>query len=246
MCGQYKKWKKIMRKEIEKEVIDATSYQQMAFAWGLVYDVENDVIYGKRNGYHILVYTAEVGCAHPLWFKLSISVTSSQHTIIQVKNMLAETSETFIQDILCSGTKMTVLFDDMPDLESAQTRVGKVLDLLIAYLAENKFESCCEKCGATGDTGFLQMRLDYGHFCAACEKLTEEELEVAAKQTAAAARKKIYIKAGILMLFGILAGGIPLFFVLRISLSERLGYFALWSFLIVIMVAGMVKNGRLV
>lgn len=205
-----------MRKEIEKEVIDATSYQQMAFAWGLVYDVENDVIYGKRNGYHILVYTAEVGCAHSLWFKLSISVTSSQHTIIQVKNMLAETSETFIQDILCSGTKMTVLFDDMPDLESAQTRVGKVLDLLIAYLVENKFESCCEKCGATGDTGFLQMRLDYGHFCAACEK------------------------------FGILAGGIPLFFVLRISLSERLGYFALWSFLIVIMVAGMVKNGRLV
>lgn len=216
---------------------------QMAVTWGLAYDEEEDVIYGKRSGYPFLLYTPNVW--NSLLYDISVSAISSVCALETVKEQLMNSDTGIIKDIECNGTKMTVHIKEMPDIASAQLEIDSVLYKLETLLAANKFEACCEHCKNIGDTGFLQMMREYGHFCPQCKRIMDEKSDLEAESIFREKKKKIFIKAIILIMIGSALGIMVSVFAVNYSVPVRLGFSALWVCLTVLTVRGMLKDGRL-
>lgn len=216
---------------------------QMALAWGLVYDEEEDVIYGKRRGYPFLLYTPDVW--NSLLYDISVSAVSSECTLETVKEQLMNSSTGIIKDIECSGTKMTIHINDMSDIASAQLEIDSVLHKLETFLAENKFEACCEHCKKIGETRFLQMKREYGHFCLQCKKIMDEKRDLESETILKEKRKMLFIKAIILTVIGSALGIMASVLASNYSVLVRVGFGILWICLTALTVRGMVKDGRL-
>lgn len=216
---------------------------QMAMAWGLTYDEEEDVIYGKRGGYPFLVYTADF--RDSFLFDISVSAISGACALEAVREQLMNSNTGSIKDIECTGTKMTIHIKEMPDIASAQSEIDNVLYKLETFLAENEFEACCERCKKIGETDFLQMGREYGHFCPQCIKKIDEKLDLEAESILLKKEKNIIKKAIILILLGSALGIMGAVFMSNYSMLVRVGFSALWICLTMLTVRGMVKDGRL-
>lgn len=216
---------------------------QMAMAWGLTYDEEEDVTYGKRGGYPFLVYTADF--RDSLLFDISVSAISGACTLEAVREELMNSNTGAIKDIECTGTKMTIHIKEMPDIAGAQSEIDNVLYKLETILAENKFEACCEHCKKIGETCFLQMMREYGHFCPQCKKIMDEKMDSEAENIYSKKEKKIFLKSIILILIGSALGITGAVLATNYSTLVRLGFGVLWVCLTVLTVRGMVKDGRL-
>lgn len=234
---------KIKKENLRYRVESVSVYRQLASAWGLAYDEDNDVIYGKRGGYPFLVYTADFEWS--LLFHISVSVTGGECTLEAVKMQMMEGSPDIIKDISCHGTRITMQLHDMPDIESAQTGVDAVLHMLETYLTENRFKACCEHCKNIVETRFLQMFDVYGHFCPECKNLMEEQLDAEVDKRIAAKKKERFIKGSILMLLGIAIGAaFNASAGAELATLERIGFWGIWLCVLTSSVHSFVKNLR--
>lgn len=149
--------------------ISDEQYENLAFCWGLHYDLENKVIYGERKGYPFLLYISQASA--PLMFTIITSATSGLCPQIgKSEKKLLKDRDSLIRLVTQRDNKITVLCANILDFNGAKKAVDSILSTLVSFLKEKEFVPCCENCKRPEHTQILLTGYEYRHLCPQCEK----------------------------------------------------------------------------
>ena len=150
--------------------ISDEQYQNMAFGWGMHYDLENKVIYGRRKGYPFLLYISNTSA--PLMFTIITSAKSE--TCPQIgkaeKKMLRDRAP-MLQLVGQRDSKITALCANILDFNDAKRVVDGILSVLVSFMKEKGFVPCCENCKCSEPAQILQTGVEYRHLCDRCGEI---------------------------------------------------------------------------
>lgn len=150
----------------------------LAIANGLQYDVANGMIYGKKDGYDLLIYGA-LGGPSRYYVLDSININTSAErsaggplsegelaelmTIMMNMNVPANVSH--------DGYIIKVSFNRPKAPQDALKDILKeILSTLISFLNTKGFRPCCSMCGQRTETAGFMEDLTYMHLCPDCER----------------------------------------------------------------------------
>ncbi|MCM1101385.1 MAG: hypothetical protein NC079_05900 [Clostridium sp.] len=212
------------------------NYAAVAPAVGLRYDTVNNVMYGQKDGYDIVVYAEDK--AHPYMLTIHIAARNMQGANL-TKEQLHEMAQSAKPLGVCAQdgnniiVKLPAAMGKNIKQEKLQASVAEGLNAVIVFLRSNGFVPCCSICGK-GDVEVSAHLAGGGfhHLCADCE--TSMRGRIASMKQ----EKKENVIGGIVgALLGSLVG------VLSIVLLSQLGYVAALSG--VVMALGVLKGYEL-
>ena len=210
----------------------ADNYAALAGALGLSYDSANNVIYGKRGEYDILVYAPDARYPNTLAIhtaaKRSLALTNEES-----KEFIKSLSQ--IVGLKQDGNQFTANQKNIANWSKLQEAMVQSVSSLLAFLQAKNFQPCCSVCGQSVEVAPYQVSSGYMHLCPDCEVNLRGNMATVATQKQ---NKKENVVAGVVgALLGSLLG------VLSIIILSRLGYVAAISG--VIMAVGVLKGYEL-
>lgn len=213
-------------------------YAQLAASLGMRYDGVNEVIYGQRDGFDMILYAAD--SRYP--YTLSI------HTAAKTPSGVALTKEEFkelnknVKNLSMGkqeGNNITIPLAGPVNQKKLRDNLASVategMNSLISFLRSKGCSPCCSLCGQPEEVSAYKSGGSYYHLCPNCEANMRGNLAVEEQKKA---QKKENIVGGIVgTLLGSLVG------VLCIVLLGQMGYVAAVSG--AIMAVGTLKGYEL-
>ncbi len=211
-------------------------YSALASALGLRYDKGNNVLYGQKDGYDLIIYAGDTDM--PYLLSVHTAAKNAYGTSLS-KEQLKDVPKRVTQLGSCTqnGNDFVVTINTgigrRVKQEKLNSNMAGGIAGFTAYLRENGFNPCCSICGREEMVSGHQAEGAYCHLCAGCETSMRERLSTARQN-----QKRENVIAGIVgALLGSLLG------VLCIVLLSQLGYVAALSG--VIMAVGVLKGYEL-
>lgn len=212
--------------------IQEATYPALAAALGMQFDVRNDVIYGKRGEYDILVYAENKSAPYALTVH-----TAAKRSMALTKEEKKEYTRDLkqITSIRQEGNQIKVQQKAISKQEKLQASLIQSVESLLSFLRAKNFQPCCSVCGQNVEVEPYQVASGYMHLCPNCEAGMRGNMMTMTQQEQ---NKKENVVAGTVgALLGSLLG------VLCIILLSRMGYVAAISG--VIMAVGVLKGYEL-
>lgn len=196
------------------------NYAALAAAVGLRYDEANNVLYGQKDGYDIIIYAENA--SYPNMLTIHTSAKSTDGAILN-----KDTIKTFVKEnkpitrLVQKNNNIIIYLKNQTNLEKLEQAVADSLSAMSAFLRNNAFVPCCGYCGQTGQVSAYIVGSSCWHLCADCEAQMRSNISMAAQQHA---QKKENLVGGIVgALLGSLIGAAC------ILLLSQLGYIAALS-----------------
>lgn len=214
----------------------ADNYEALAAASGLHYDRMNNLLYGQKGGYDLLVYAADVG-RYPYVLTVHTSArgtvvpTLSKEDLNEFKNSLKPVAK--IEQI---GNNISVMMKGSGNQEKLKQWLTETINALMAFLQAKAYTPCCSNCGQSAEeVAGYRAGSAYMHLCPNCESNMRGTIMTAVQNQQT---KKENVVGGIVgALLGSLLG------VLCIVILSQLGYVAAISG--VVMAVGVLKGYEL-
>ncbi len=213
-------------------------YSQLAASAGMRYDQVNNVIYGQKDGFDMVVYAEDSQAPYALTIHTAAKTpTGAAFT----KDEFKELSKTV--DALGvgkqEGNHITVSvvgsINQKKLRDSLGSKLPEAMNGLVSFLRNRGCQPCCSICGQPEDVSAYVSAGSYFHLCSGCEANMRGNLAVEEQKKA---QKKENVAGGIVgALLGSLVG------VLCIVLFSQLGYVAALSG--AIMAVGVLKGYEL-
>ena len=196
------------------------NYTELAYALGLKYDNINNVIYGKRNEFDLVIYASD--SRYPYLFTIYTSAKSSNSMALS-KGEIKEFTKSIKQVISLNqdGNHFTVVQRSIANQEKLKTWLGETLDGLTSFLRSKSYTPCCQTCGKPVETNSFLYGTSYINLCADCE--TSMRQGAVASQQEKGQKQENVIGGIVGALLGSLVG------VVCIVLLSELGYVAALS-----------------
>ncbi|MDE6639885.1 MAG: hypothetical protein K2K63_05115 [Acetatifactor sp.] len=213
-------------------------YSQLAASIGMRYDSENDVIYGQKEGFDLILYAAD--SRYPYTMTLHTAAKTPTGAAIHkdefkvlaknVKNLGVGSQE---------GNNITIPLTGSVNQKKLRDSLASVategINGLISFLREKGCSPCCSLCGQPEEIAAYKSGGSYYHLCQKCETNMRGNMAMEAQKQA---QKKENIAGGIVgAIIGSLLG------VVCIVLLSQLGYVAALSG--VVMAIGVLKGYEL-
>lgn len=155
------------------------NYSALASALGFRYDMVNNVLYGQKDGYNIIIYAAD--SASPYLLTVHTAAKNAYGA-----NLTREQTKALSKSVkplgLCTqdGNNITVTISagvgKRVKLEKMQESVAEGLTGFINFLREKGFNPCCSICGKEEEVSGYRAGGSYHHLCAECEKSMREKI----------------------------------------------------------------------
>lgn len=207
------------------------NYMELAAAVGFRYDSTNDVIYGQKDGYDMVVYAADM--RYPNMLTIHTAAKNPADSPLDKKD-----SKEFIKankavsNCMCKGREIYVILRNQGKLEKLKTALTEALTAVTAFLRSKNYTPCCMICGQEKELKAYRIGGSYYHLCQDCELKMRENMTA---QVHAEEEKKENLAGGIVgALLGSLIG------VVCIILLSQLGYVAALSG--AVMAVGVLKG----
>lgn len=212
--------------------IQGETYPALAAALGLRFDIRNDVIYGKKGEYDILIYAENKSAPYALTIH-----TAAKRTMVLTKEEKKEFTRELkhITSIRQDGNQIIVQQKAISKQEKLQASLTQSLDSLLSFLLSKGFHPCCSVCGQSVEVEPYQVANGYMHLCPNCETSIRGNMMTITQQGQS---KKDNVVAGTV---GALLGSV--LGVICIILLSQMGYVAAISG--VIMAVGVLKGYEL-
>lgn len=206
-------------------------YAMLAAAVGLSYDAANDVLYGQRDGYEVMVYAPN--SQYPYMLCIYISARNEYGGALSAADMKAfAKSVKPIARCEQKNNSIIVYMKNQSNSEKLKECLGEALSAFSTFLRQKGFTPCCGSCGRSGEVSNYRMVNSYFQLCEECEAGIRNNLTLITQQEQ---QKRENIIAGIVgALLGSLGG------VLCIVVLGQLGYVA--SISGVVMAIGVLKG----
>lgn len=192
-------------------------YAMLAAAVGLSYDAANDVLYGQRDGYNVMVYAPN--SQYPYMLCIYASARNEYGGGLNTADM-----KTFAKSVKpiarCEqkNNSIIVYMKNQSNCEKLKGCLGEALSGFTAFLRQRGFTPCCSSCGKGGEVSNYRMMNAYFQLCEECEAGIRNNLAVVAQQEQ---RKQENVIGGVVgAILGSLLG------VLCIVVLGQLGYVA--------------------
>lgn len=210
------------------------NYADLASALGLSYDSANNVIYGQREGFDVVLYAEDSRYPYVLTF----------HTAVRTSTGVALSKDDFKELSKRAkalgvgkqeGSNVIVSMSGQANQEKLRNSVTEGMNELFAFFREKGCSPSCSLCSQAEDVTAYRAGSSIYHLCPNCETNMRGNLAAAAQQKE---QKKENIVGGIVgALLGSLLG------VVVIIILSRMGYVAALSG--VIMAVGVLKGYEL-
>lgn len=212
------------------------NYAALAAAVGFRYDSANDVLYGQKDGFDMIIYAEDK--SRPYWLSVHTAAKSVNGGII-TKDEIKELTKSVksIGNVSQNGNSIvtTVYMLGPVKQEKLRTALAEGLQGLVTFLRGKGYVPCCSVCGQNEEVSGYRAGGSYLHLCSECETKMRAQMATATQQKK---QKKENIVGGIVgALIGSLLG------VVCIILLSQLGYVAALSG--AIMAVGVLKGYEL-
>lgn len=213
-------------------------YSQLAVSAGMRYDSGNNVIYGQKDGYDMVVYPADSQAPYALTIHTAAKTpTGAAFTKDEFKELSKSVDALGVGKQ--EGNHITVpvvgSINQKKLRDSLGSRLPEAMSGLVSFLQNRGCRPCCSICGQSEEVSPYVSAGSYYHLCPGCEANMRGNLAVAEQKKA---QKKENVVGGIVgALLGSLVG------VLCIVLLSQLGYVAALSG--AIMAVGVLKGYEL-
>lgn len=211
------------------------NYSDLAASLGLRYDGTNNVLYGQRDGFDLMVYPAD--SRYPYTLSVHTAAKSSYGTILVSKD-----TKELIKSVKSMGSckqegnNITASFVNQPKIEKLKANLAEGINALLSFLKSKGFAPCCSLCGkAVEEISGFKAGSSYSHLCPDCERTMLSNLATASQMNQ---KKKENVVGGVVgALLGSLLG------VVCIILLSQMGYVAALSG--IAMAVGVLKGYEL-
>lgn len=213
-------------------------YSQLAASVGMRYDSENNVIYGQKEGFDLVVYAADRQTPYALTIHTAAKTPSGTAFVSEdFKNLSKSVSTLSVGGQL--GNNITVplmnIINQRKLRDALPERLKEAMNGLIAFLKERGCTPCCSVCGRAEEAAAYVSGASYLHLCPDCEIKMRGSADLAEQEKS---KKKENLVGGIVgAVLGSLVG------VLSIVLLSQLGYVAALSG--AVMAVGVLKGYEL-
>ena len=210
------------------------NYSALAAAVGLRYDSTNDVLYGQKDGFDLVIYAADSN--YPYLLTIHTAAKSPNGTALTKEETKAlAKSVKSLGFCKQDGNNITVTVANTPKLEKLKAAVTEGLSAFISFLRGKGYTPCCTICGQSAEVSGCLSGSSYYHLCQECETKLRGDMALLEQKNQ---QKKENIVGGIVgALIGSLVG------VLCIVLLSQLGYVAALSG--AVMAVGVLKGYEL-
>ena len=196
-------------------------YSDLAVSLGLRYDGANNVLYGQRDGFDLMVYPAD--SRYPYTLSVHTAARSSYGTIL-VSQDTKELTKSVKAMSSCKqeGNNIIATFFNQAKLEKMKANLSEGINALLAFLKKKGYGPCCSLCGkAVEEIAAFKSGSSYSHLCPDCERTMLGNLATATQMNQ---KKKENVIGGVVgALLGSLLG------VVCIILLSQMGYVAALS-----------------
>lgn len=148
------------------------NYFSLASALGFRYDAVNNVLYGQRDGFDLIVYAADA--AHPYLLSAHTAarnVYGATLTKEQTKELVKSVKP--ISGCLQNGSSIVVTINasmgSRITLEKLTACVAEGVGVFTAFLRQKGFIPCCSMCGMEKYVTPHEVEGAYYHLCPECE-----------------------------------------------------------------------------
>lgn len=210
------------------------NYATLAAALGLRYDYVNNVLYGQRDGFDLVIYAADD--RYPYCLSVHTAAQNAGGAVL-TKDEIKELTKGVkpIGILKQDGNNITVTLANQPKQEKLQSAVAEGLNGLISFLRGKGYTPCCNICGQNVEVASYKANGNYFHLCSECETRLRGNIATLTQQKQ---QKKENLVGGIVgALLGSLLG------VICIILLSQLGYVAALSG--AVMAIGVLKGYEL-
>lgn len=196
------------------------NYESLAVAAGLRYDRTNNVLYGQREGFDLVIYAADgrypymltIHTAAKRFDAMVLTKDEKKEFVKSLKNITAIKQE---------GNQIIASQRAVNNQEKLKNALTESIGSLIAFLRAKGYAPCCSVCGQTVEVSGFQVGSAYTHLCPDCESRTRGIMMNSSQEVE---QKKENIVGGVIgAILGSLVG------VLCIILLSQLGYVAALS-----------------
>jgi len=212
----------------------SNNYSELASYLGMSYDSVNDVIYGQKDSFDLILYAADSRYPYMLTVHTSAKTPTGVALAKEDFKELGKSTKALgvgKQD----GNNIIVPLMNYPKQEKLKEGVKEGISALLSFLRGRGLTPCCCICGQTEEIAAYKAGGSYYHLCPNCETNMRGNLALTTQKKE---QKKENIVGGIVgALLGSLVG------VLCIIVLSRLGYVAALSG--AVMAIGVLKGYEL-
>ncbi len=207
------------------------NYEKLAQATGLRYDAVNELIYGERSGFQIILKASD--SRYPYMLTIQTTAKNATGTLLgkdEKKEVIKSVDK--IANVKQEGNQLSFFQKNITNQEKLVNALTDSLNGVISFLNAKGYSPCCSLCGQYVETSPFRVGLEYRHLCSDCELRLRDSNALAAQ---AKAQKKENVVGGVVgALLGSLLG------VVCIILLSQMGYVAALSG--VLMAVGVLKG----
>lgn len=209
------------------------NYAVLAAAIGFRYDSANNVLYGQKDGFDMVIYAGDRNYAYMLSVHTAARGAGGVLTKDEIKDFIKSYKP--VMSLKQEGNGITISLKNQPKLESLKEILTESLNGLVSFLRSKGYTPCCSICAQNVEVSAYQSGSTYLHLCPECETQLRSNLATVEQQKK---QKKENIAGGVVgALLGSLLGCVV------IVLLSQLGYVAAVSG--VIMAVGVLKGYEL-
>lgn len=210
------------------------NYEALAAAVGLRYDGANNVLYGQREEFELVVYAADSRYPYMLTIQTAAKSPNGSALTKEEKKEFAKGIK-HVMALKQEGSQIKVSQKAVNKQEKLKEALAESVSSLLSFLRTRGYAPCCSFCGQKAEAPGFKVGSAYMHLCPDCEGKIRTNMLSSAQEMQG---KKENVIGGIVgALLGSLVG------VLCIILLSQLGYVAALSG--VIMAVGVLKGYEL-
>lgn len=210
------------------------NYQELAQGAGMRYDGENNVIYGQRDGFDLVIYAADESLPYMLTIHTAAKRPDGVELSKEESKELAKSAKS-IASASQKGNNVTAIVMNQTNQKKLLNNLTEGIPAFLSFLKSKGYSPCCSICGQSTEVSAYMSGTDPFHLCQDCETNMRSNL---AMQSSEKKQKKENVVGGVVgAIIGSLLG------VVCIVLLSQLGYVAALSG--VAMAVGVLKGYEL-
>lgn len=210
------------------------NYQELAQAVGMRYDGENNVIYGQKEGFDLVIYAADESLPYMLTIHTAAKRPDGMELSKEESKELAKSAKSIASGAQ-KGNNVTAIVMNQTNQKKLLNNLTEGIPAFLSFLKSKGYAPCCSICGQSVDVSAYISGTEPFHLCQDCETNMRSKL---AMNSSEKKQKKENVVGGIVgALIGSLLG------VVCIVLLSQLGYVAALSG--VVMAVGVLKGYEL-
>lgn len=157
------------------------NYASLAAAVGLSYDAANDVLYGQKDGYQVMVYAPN--SQYPYMLSIYISARNIYGGGLNKADLKAfAKSVKPIARCEQKNNSIVAYMKNQSNCEKLKGNLAEALGAFTAFLRQRSFTPCCSSCGRNAEISNYRMVTSYFQLCEECETGMRSNLSVMAQQ----------------------------------------------------------------